>query len=184
MSAAQRRTEWFCARYQAASLPLEVVLPVPLTPTRKVTFGRRLRVWEPGACGASRMAMQLSLEKIAQLLAAFDGLMAGAVAQGFEDRGGGLDAEIAGEERGFEVFEGGLVDGAGEGGDAFDFGGERLAGARDGLLHAGEEAEGGRFCLVVRGSGRVVLAAKELHREGSKRVQKGPGGTGWVQVPV
>ena len=45
VSAAQSSTERPCARDQAASLPLEVVLPVPLTPTRKVTFG--------GACGAA-----------------------------------------------------------------------------------------------------------------------------------
>ena len=69
------------------------------------------------------------------------------------------DAEVAGEQRGFEVFEGGLVDGAGEGDDAFDFGGERLAGARDGLLHAVEEALGfGRF----GGVDWVWFGAKEL----------------------
>jgi hypothetical protein len=68
------------------------------------------------------MARNLLLEQIAQLVAAFDGLAAGAVAQGVEDGGGGLDAEVAGQQRGFKVFEGGFVDGAGEGDDAFDFG--------------------------------------------------------------
>ena len=43
------------------------------------------------------------------------------------------------EQRGFKFFEGGFVDGAGEGGDVGDFGGEGLAGAGDGLPHAVEE---------------------------------------------
>ena len=52
----------------------------------------------------------------------------------------GLDAEVAREQSGFKVFKGRLIDDAGERDEAFDFGGERLAGARDGLLHAVEEA--------------------------------------------
>jgi hypothetical protein len=48
-----------CARYQAASLPLEVVLPVPLTPTRKVTLGA-------STCGGRRAAA--GLQDGAQLL--------------------------------------------------------------------------------------------------------------------
>ena len=64
-----------------------------------------------------------------------------------------MDAEVAGEQGGLEIFEGLLVDGAGEGGDAFDFGGERLAGARDGLLHAGEEALGAPVGASVDASG-------------------------------
>ena len=82
----------------------------------------------------------LLLEELAELGAAFDGLMAGAVAECVEDGGGGLDAEVAREQRGFELFEGAFVDGAGEGGEVRDFGGKGLAGARDGLAHAVEEA--------------------------------------------
>ena len=82
---------------------------------------------------------QLLFQKVAEFGAAFDGLMAGAIAQGVEDGGGGRDAEIAREQSGFEIFEGGLVDGAGEGGEVGDFGGEGLAGARDGLAHAIED---------------------------------------------
>ena len=60
VSAAQRRTEWPWARLQAASLPLVVVLPVPLTPTRKVTLGGSAGVGM-ARCGASRMAIDLLL---------------------------------------------------------------------------------------------------------------------------
>ena len=118
-------------------------MPVPLTPTRKVTLGGDLRVRRIAALAGLRGWRRICcLEQVAELVAAFDGLVAGAVAEGVEDGGGGLDAEVAREQGGFEVVEGLLVDGAGEGGDVFDFGGERLAGARDGLLHAGEEALG------------------------------------------
>ncbi len=114
----------FWARDQAASLPAEVVLPVPLTPTRKVTAGSPAdgkEIWIVGDGGFEDGA-ELLLEEGAQLFAAFDGLVAGAVAEGGEDFGGGLDAQIAGKQRGFKGFEGGFVDGAGEGDYVFDFG--------------------------------------------------------------
>jgi 5-methyltetrahydrofolate--homocysteine methyltransferase len=47
----------------------------------------------------------LLLQELAQLGAAFDGLMAGAIAQCVEDGGGGLDAEVAREQSGFELVE-------------------------------------------------------------------------------
>ena len=102
-------------------------------------FGRRLR------CGSRPLrgtedGDQLFFQKIAELGAAFDGLMAGAVAERVEDGGGGGHAEIAREQSGFELVESGFVDGAGEGGEVGDFGGEGLAGARDGLAHAIEES--------------------------------------------
>jgi len=65
--------------------------------------------------------LDLGFEEIAELLAAFDGFAKGAVAQGFEDGGGGLDAEIAGEQGFFKMLEGLLVDGAGERGDGSIF---------------------------------------------------------------
>jgi len=103
----------------------------------------------------------LLLEQGAQLLAALNGLMAGAVAQGGQDFGGGLDAQIARKQHGFKSFEGGFVYGSGEGDDVFDFGREGLAGARDGLLHAAEKAGLGVFGRA--GFGVVGLATKELH---------------------
>ena len=48
----------------------------------------RMRGFEDGA--------EFLLEQGAEFFAAFDGLAAGAVAQGVEDGGGGLDAEVAG----------------------------------------------------------------------------------------
>ena len=80
------------------------------------------------ACGALRMATSCCFEQIAQLGAAFDGLVAGAVAERVEDGGGGLHAEVAGEQRGFEIVEGAFVDGAGESGEVGDFGGEASRG--------------------------------------------------------
>ena len=97
--------------------------------------------------GAVEDGDQLLLQEVAQLGAAFDGLMAGAIAEGIEDGGGGWHAEVAREECGFELVESGLVDGAGEGGEIGDFGGKGLAGARDGLAHAVEDAVLLRFCV-------------------------------------
>src|ERR1035441_420222 len=74
--------------------------------------------------------LELNFEEVAQLIAALDGFAECAVAQGVEDGVGGLHAEGAGEQRGFEVLEGLLVDDAGERGDAVDFGRERLASVR------------------------------------------------------
>jgi hypothetical protein len=116
-------------------LPLEVVLPVPLTPTRKRDLGRGGRRGD-GVLRGAENGDQLLLQEIAELGAAFDGLMAGAIAEGVENGGGGGHAEVAREQCSFEIVECGLVDGAGEGGDVGDFGGEGFAGARDGLAHA------------------------------------------------
>ena len=82
---------------------------------------------------------ELLFQKSAQFGAALNRLMAGAIAQRIEDGGGGWHAEIAREESGFEIVEGGLVDGASEGSEVGDFGGEGLARARDGLAHAIED---------------------------------------------
>ena len=100
-----------------------MVFPVPLTPTRKVTLGGCI-------CGAAsrpvgareEWRLSCSLQELAQLLAALNGLMAGAVAQGVENSGGGGNAEVAGEQRRFEVLKCRLVDGASEGGNISDFG--------------------------------------------------------------
>ena len=68
------------------------------------------------------MARDLGLEQLAQLLAAIDGLVAGAVAQGVEDGGGGLHPQVAGDERRFQLFERRFVDRAGERNEVFDLG--------------------------------------------------------------
>ena len=139
VSAAQRSTDVFCARYQAASLPLVVVLPVPLTPTRKVTLGGAEGL-ATGRIGASRIPRSCVFQQVAQFFAAFDRLLAGAFAESLEDLGRGLHADVAHDERGFEFFEGRLVDFAGESDDVVDARGKGLAGARDGLAHAREKA--------------------------------------------
>ena len=105
---------------------------------------------QPPLAGHVENCAHLLLEQFAQLVAAFDGLAEGALAQGVENGGGGLHAQVAGEQRGFQIFERALVHGAGEGGDAFDLGGERLAGARDRLLHAVEEALGRSLLSLLR----------------------------------
>ena len=73
----------------------------------------------------------------------------GPIAESIDNPGGGLHAEVAGEQDRFELFESLLVDHAGERGDAFKLGGEGFAGAgdrvfhaieADGLAHAPEEA--------------------------------------------
>jgi hypothetical protein len=56
VSAAHSSTVRPCPRDHAANLPLVVVLPVPFTPTRNVTFGGAAGV-TTGRCGASRIAL-------------------------------------------------------------------------------------------------------------------------------
>jgi len=62
------------------------------------------------------------------------------VAQSFEDCGGGLHAEVAREQRRFELLERAFVHDARQGGQVGDFGRERFARARDRLPHFVEEA--------------------------------------------
>lgn len=85
--------------------------------------------------------------------------MASAIAEGIKDGGGGWHAEIAREENRFKIVESGFVDSASESGEIGDFGGEGLAGARDGLAHAVEETEFGFIGGIVRLP--WFLAAKE-----------------------
>ena len=47
MSAAATRTEWPCSESRFASLPIVVVLPVPLTPTTRMTLGLLLDMEDP-----------------------------------------------------------------------------------------------------------------------------------------
>ena len=82
----------------------------------------------------------LLLQEIAQLGAALNRLMARAIAQCVEDGGSGFDAKVAREQSRFQLFERAFIHGARERGNVRDFGGKGLAGARNGLLHAVEEA--------------------------------------------
>ena len=119
-----------------------------------------------GRIGASRIPRICGLEQVAQFFAAVDCLEAGAFAEGVDDLGGGLHADVAHDERGFEFFEGGLVDLAGEGDDVVDLGGEGLAGARDGLLHAVEEAGFLLFFLLLLWFFGFFEAAKQADEIG------------------
>ncbi len=111
--------------------------------------------------GSFKNGAQLDLEEVAQFVAAFDGLAAGAVTQSVQNPGGGLHAEIAGKQCCFKTFQSGFVDGSGEGDDAFDLGRKRLPGAGNGLLHAVEKAGFGSFRLVRVYC--VFSTAKKLH---------------------
>ena len=91
----------------------------------------------------------LRFQQVAQFRAAFDGLAASAFAEGIEDFGRGLYADVAHDQRGFEIFERRLIDLAGERDDVVDACGKRLAGARDGLAHAREESRFTRRLFVV-----------------------------------
>ena len=136
----------FCARLQAASLPLVVVLPVPFTPTRKVTLGGAAGVGD-GTLRGFQNLLEAGLEQGAKFFAAFDGLAAGALAECVQNLGGRLHADVAGDERGFQFLQVAFVHRAGHGDDVFDLRSERFAGARNRLLHAVEEA--GLLFLVL-----------------------------------
>src|SRR6185437_12494579 len=109
--------------------------------------------WRGGMLDGMRYAvedlLQLGFEELLELGAALDAGAEGALAQVFDDDGGGGCAEIGAEQNGFEPDEGGFVDLAGEGDDRADGLGERLASASDRLLHAVEEA-----ALLLCGFGR------------------------------
>ncbi len=102
--------------------------------------------------GSFENAAKLLFQQRTQLFAAGDGLLAGAFAESRNDLRGGLHADVAHDERGFEFFESGLVDFAGQGDDVVDAGGEVLAGAGDRFAHAREEARfPSRFFLAGLG---------------------------------
>ncbi len=69
-------------------------------------FWRHLRVRGCRRLRGTKDCDQLLFQEVAQLGAAFNGLVAGAVAEGVEDGGGGWHAEVAREKGGFEIFEG------------------------------------------------------------------------------
>ena len=68
------------------------------------------------------MAWNWALSRVAQFLAAFDGLASRTVAQRVEDRAGGLHAKVAGKQRRFQIFQRLFVHRAGQRGKVLDFG--------------------------------------------------------------
>jgi hypothetical protein len=127
-----------------------------------VTFGG----WH-GLAWSLQNGADLLLEQFPQFLAAFNRLPPCAIAQCFQNGVGGFHAQVAGQQGRFQVFERALVHRARGGDNGFDLGRQRLARARDGLLHPREKA-GFRLSLACgrgRGSCRgVFLAAKKLHQ--------------------
>ena len=91
----------------AASLPVVVVLPVPLTPTIMMTSGA-VAGWVIGAGDAVEDGLELELEQALEFGAALDAVAEGALAQVLDDLRGGGGADVGGEQDGVEVGERGV----------------------------------------------------------------------------
>ena len=85
--------------------------------------------------------LEFGLEDLTKLGSALDAGAESALAKVLHDDGGRGAADVRCEEARLELIKGGLIDLAGERDDGADGVGERLAGARDRLPHAVEEAE-------------------------------------------
>ena len=139
MSAAQSRTVLPCERKTCDSLPMVVVLPVPFTPTTRITSGVPSTFVSGRAVVEVRIASSSSFEQALQFVYVFDLLAIGLVAELLENFVSGGGAEVGADQRGFQVVEGGAVDFFADGDDVLDAFSEVLARARDRLLHAIEK---------------------------------------------
>ncbi len=124
VSAAHRSTERPSAVQPAASLPIVVVLPAPLTPTTKTTQGRA----EKG--GRARRPLErapdLLDERLAHGVEAARGDLAAAGAKDTHGLLHGAEAQVGGEERLLHRLERGRVEGAPAPDEVLDRGMERL----------------------------------------------------------
>ncbi len=117
-----------------------VVLPVPFTPTTRITSGDALDfVNRPGAGGAEN-CQQLFLQQTLEFLSIFDLFTVGLVAEFGEHFLRGSVAEIGGDERGLEIVEGVAVNLLANRNDFLDALRQVFAGSRNRLLHAVKEA--------------------------------------------
>jgi len=96
-----------------------VVLPVPLTPTMRMTSGGGGRVLDGVGYAVEDLA-QLGLEDLLELGPALDAGAQGALAEVLHDDGSGGAADVGGEQAWLKLVERGLVDLAGERDDGAD----------------------------------------------------------------
>ena len=149
-----------------ASLPIVVVLPVPLTPTTRITVGsgRRSILSSPvRASSASSSARRLVSASPPTSVA-----LLGLALELLDDLGGRARADVGVDQRLLEALPGLLVEVALEQ-RRLDLGGERLARLAHVLAQAAEEAAAALLALglVGRRGGGVVI-------EGRGRTSRGP----------
>jgi len=96
-------------RYSAASLPVVVVLPVPLTPTIITTSGA-ICTTGSGVATPSQHSLQLNLQQPLQLRAALDPLMQPALPQILDDRLRRRAANIRPQQNHLQLGQRRLVD--------------------------------------------------------------------------
>ena len=141
VSPAPTRTLRPCSRSFCASLPTVVVLPVPLTPTTRITVGLAPSAIVGGAPNSSSISSASASPRSSEL------------ATGLEaphDLGRGADADVAVDESLLEPLPGLLVGGVERAGR--DLGRQRAAALRERVAQAAEEAAP----LRLVGRGRLV----------------------------
>ena len=147
-----------CCRCQA-SLPIVVVLPVPLTPATMITVGSWRRSMRSSP-GPGDVGQQLT-QPLRQRLAALDGAGLGLLLELADDLGRRARADVGHDQRLLEALPRLLVERALEQ-RRLDLGAERLARLGEVLAQAAEEPA--PLCLglgVVGGPARSAVAGEE-----------------------
>ena len=153
-----------------ASLPIVVVLPVPLTPTTRITVGFGADV-DRVVAGAGELREQLG-EPLGQLLAADEAALLRLALELLDDLRGRAGADVGVDQRLLEPLPGLLVEVALEQ-RRLDLGGERLARLAHVLAQAAEEAAAllGASASACGGRGHGAVGEEEVgpvagHRRG------------------
>ena len=136
-----------CSCRCQASLPIVVVLPVPLTPTTRITVGSGRRSILSSPVRASWASS--SARRLRERLAADERALLGLALELLDDLGGRRGADVGVDQRLLEALPGVLVEVALEQ-RGLDLGGERLARLAHVLAQAAEEARGASLRVRAR----------------------------------
>ena len=128
-----------------------VVLPVPFTPTTKMTCGRCSADAPLGGAGTARRTSSNWFFSASRSWSApcSDAGVGGRVAHGFEQFARGAHAEIGGQQSVFQALELFRVEAAAAAEDAFDARGKFRARLADRLLQAVEQRRFGLLFVVA-----------------------------------
>ena len=168
VSPAASSTDRPCAWYSLASLPMVVVLPAPLTPA-SIRMKGLCGVTSSGACSGVSRSTSACFQRVLQVGRLGEPLAPHFLLQGVEQRLGGVDADVGGDEDGFEFLEQLGVDLAADAEQAGQLAAEPVAGLGESLLQPLRPAR------TRLGSGRF---GGRRGRDGLRRRLFGRGGSG------
>jgi hypothetical protein len=106
VSAAHSSTFFPCDRNTCDSLPMVVVLPVPFTPTTRITSGVPSTFFGGLGIGRVQNRQQLFFQQALEFLHVFDLFAVGPVAEFAQNFLRGRGAEVGADQRGLEIVEG------------------------------------------------------------------------------